>query len=709
MVNINTNYNAYVDFYNKHKNEIETTGTVQADKDVKLAVDIQQIYNLMKNEGVNAVLAVVEQLKSQGVAVEGPNVNLSGGTITFKLANINVELSMAEGETVETDTQAPAQVSTQAPASSPVVNNATSSRKTTNSSYSFTRSEFKRIIEAIETMSVPTDKTFATTLIKEVIGHIPAEVKIKADELELDSYTFVELHEIDDETRGYYDENHEWTEVNFLKGLSEEYGISENDIRAAWKAVCEVLDTVDPRIVYHTSSPHPNVPGGIMYGYKIAQEDADYYINLMRDRIEAIIPGANSVSEAYSSPLDNPNLTPEEIDKIMEENYQARVETAKSGLEETSGGELPEWRLGMSPLRISNVALPIYPLDPFGNDKGEMLENKSVITNLGDVNSENFEEVLLTDLSVLFDIFGITLLDEDKKAFVEAVRSGNQEAFDSLVAELLNDSEYFASCMETPFVTIVDDFTDKRNNNEEKISQRARFLIGYSSVLSKYFIDYPEFQGKERNSEKTVNAVAQYIQASRVTKVNDLYLDVMQKREDIITKMRNSLFLESNTTMDELYRILGGVYTAVANQIEPYDMSANRDAYSAFGTHLITTEERCEKAFNELQIDKTQIDDIVENNAIVNMLFPPTVVDIDINNGVYVDEKNVPGSGKLYGEIATFTNIFNNLLNNYDINPENEDDIKMLIELLRDAVQNEMGDISHWKRVVYSQDLPNIL
>ena len=33
----------------------------------------------------------------------------------------------------------------------------------------------------------------------------------------------------------------------------------------------------------------------------------------------------------------------------------------------------------------------------------------------------------------------------------------------------------------------------------------------------------------------------------------------------------------------------------------------------------------------------------------------------------------------------------------------------MLIELLRDAVQNEMGDISHWKRVVYSQDLPNIL
>ncbi|MBE7702794.1 MAG: hypothetical protein E7Z89_01955 [Cyanobacteria bacterium SIG28] len=119
MVNISTNYNAYVDFYNKHKNEIETTGTVQADKDVKLAVDIQQIYNLMKNEGVNAVLAVVEQLKAQGVAVEGPNINFNDGTVTLKIANSNIELSMAEGETVETDTQPTTQESTPTPTPEP--------------------------------------------------------------------------------------------------------------------------------------------------------------------------------------------------------------------------------------------------------------------------------------------------------------------------------------------------------------------------------------------------------------------------------------------------------------------------------------------------------------------------------------------------------------------------------------------------------------
>ena len=50
MVNINTNYDAYVKFYNKHKEEIEKTGTIEADKNVELKVDIQQIFNLMKNK-----------------------------------------------------------------------------------------------------------------------------------------------------------------------------------------------------------------------------------------------------------------------------------------------------------------------------------------------------------------------------------------------------------------------------------------------------------------------------------------------------------------------------------------------------------------------------------------------------------------------------------------------------------------------------------
>ena len=36
MVNINTNYDTYVKFYNKHKEEIEKTGTIEADKMLSL-------------------------------------------------------------------------------------------------------------------------------------------------------------------------------------------------------------------------------------------------------------------------------------------------------------------------------------------------------------------------------------------------------------------------------------------------------------------------------------------------------------------------------------------------------------------------------------------------------------------------------------------------------------------------------------------------
>lgn len=105
MVSINANYNAYVEFYKKHKDEIETTGTIKPDDDVKLVVDVTQIYNLMKNEGANAVLAVLEQLKHQGVAVEGPNIDLNTGTITFKIGNNNFELNIAEDESVDENTR----------------------------------------------------------------------------------------------------------------------------------------------------------------------------------------------------------------------------------------------------------------------------------------------------------------------------------------------------------------------------------------------------------------------------------------------------------------------------------------------------------------------------------------------------------------------------------------------------------------------------
>ncbi len=98
MVSINANYNAYVDFYNKHKDEFETTGVVKTDESVQLKVDVAQIYNLMKNEGANAVLIVLEQLKAQGVAVDGPHIDFDTGTVTFKIGNNNFELNLAEEE-----------------------------------------------------------------------------------------------------------------------------------------------------------------------------------------------------------------------------------------------------------------------------------------------------------------------------------------------------------------------------------------------------------------------------------------------------------------------------------------------------------------------------------------------------------------------------------------------------------------------------------
>lgn len=101
MVSINQQvYDNYKKFITGSQNGAKTEGVADVDDKNKLEFDYAVLQEIMADEGSEAVLLILEQLKSQGENIEGPTV--SGDKISFKYNGDSYELYIAvEGGTAK--------------------------------------------------------------------------------------------------------------------------------------------------------------------------------------------------------------------------------------------------------------------------------------------------------------------------------------------------------------------------------------------------------------------------------------------------------------------------------------------------------------------------------------------------------------------------------------------------------------------------------
>ncbi len=101
MVSINQQvYDNYKKFITGSQNGSKTEGVAGVDDKTKLEFDYAVLQEIMADEGSEAVLLILEQLKSQGENIEGPTVN--GDKVSFKYNGDSYELYIAaENETAK--------------------------------------------------------------------------------------------------------------------------------------------------------------------------------------------------------------------------------------------------------------------------------------------------------------------------------------------------------------------------------------------------------------------------------------------------------------------------------------------------------------------------------------------------------------------------------------------------------------------------------